>query len=204
LLPRIAQVAMEKKPLYWSKRGEIACVRHAPEEESDRWQAERWQLLPAMEGRRIVYQCQHCDKRAIQHARRKPSLQKPALILNVDDRPATLYARDRLLRLHGFAVANADTGKSALDVARQLLPNLILLDVHLPDVDGRDLCQQMKADDELGHIPVVLISSTLRGQTNQLEGVRASNADGFILEPVEGELLVSTLRNVLHSVHALY
>jgi CheY-like chemotaxis protein len=192
---------MEKKHLYWSKRGEIACVLHAPVEGSDRWNAERWQLLPEIEGRRIVYQCQHCDKRAIQHTRRTPLGSKPALILNVDDRPANLYARDRVLRLHGFTVANAETGKTALDVARQLLPNLILLDVHLPDVDGRDLCQQMKADDELGHIPVVLISSTLRGQTNQLEGIRMSNADGFILEPVEGDMLASTLRNVLHSVH---
>ncbi len=192
---------MQKKDLYWSRRGEIACVLHAPADGSDRWIAEQWQRLPDLEGRRIVYQCQHCDKRAIQHTRRKPLGQKPALILNVDDRPANLYARDRLLRLHGFTVANAETGKTALDVARQLLPNLILLDVHLPDVDGRDLCQQMKADDELGHIPVVLISSTLRGQTNQLEGIRTSNADGFILEPVEGELLASTLRNVLHSVH---
>jgi CheY-like chemotaxis protein len=193
---------MNIKNLYWSKRGEIACVLHAPADGSERWNAERWQPLPPIEGRRIVYQCQHCDKRAIQHARRKRLDAKPALILNVDDRPANLYARDRLLRLHGFTVANAETGKSALDVARQLLPNLILLDVHLPDVDGRDLCQQMKADDELGHIPVVLISSTLRGQTNQLDGIRSSHADGFILEPVEGDLLASTLRNVLHSVHS--
>jgi CheY-like chemotaxis protein len=192
---------MEKMDLYWSKRGEIACVRHAPAEQSDRWNAERWQRLADVEGRRIVYQCQHCEKRAIHHTRRKSVVERPALILNVDDRPANLYARDRVLRLHGFTVANAETGKAALDVARQLLPNLILLDVHLPDVDGRDLCQQMKADDVLGHIPVVLISSTLRGQTNQLDGVRWGNADGFILEPVEGDMLASTLRNVLHSVH---
>jgi len=190
---------MEKKDLYWSKRGEIACLRHAPAEQSDRWRAERWQRLLDVEGRRIVYQCQYCDKRAILHTRRRPAVEKRALILNVDDRPANLYARDRVLRLHGFTVANAETGKTALDVARQLLPNLILLDVHLPDVDGRDLCQQMKADDELGHIPVVLISSTLRGQVTQLEGIRWGNADGFILEPVEGDMLASTLRHVLDS-----
>lgn len=192
---------MEQKLLLWSKRGEIACEHHAPPPNSDRWNAEGWQRLPELEGRRITYQCQHCDKRAILHNRRKPLVEKPALILNVDDRPANLYARDRILRLHGFTVANAETGKSALDVARQLLPNLILLDVHLPDMDGRDLCQQMKADEELGHIPVVLISSTLRGQANQLEGVRWGNADGFIVEPVEGEALALTLRTVLQSAN---
>lgn len=189
---------MEHKPLFWSKRGEIACAEHAPERQSSRWSLEGWQELPALEGRRITYQCQHCDKRAILHARRKPILDKPALILNVDDRPASLYARDRVLRRHGFNVANAETGRTALDVARQLLPNLILLDVHLPDVDGRDLCRQMKEDAELAHIPVVLISATLAGQQAQIAAMPGA-ADGFILEPCEGERLASTLRNVLQS-----
>jgi CheY-like chemotaxis protein len=193
---------MEQKLLLWSKRGEIACERHAPAVDSDRWTAEEWQRVPQIQGRRITYQCQHCDRRAILHSRRRPLVERPALILNVDDHPANLYARDRLLRLHGFTVANAETGETALDVARQLLPNLILLDVHLPDWDGRELCQRMKADEEIGHIPVVLISSTLRGHVNQLEGVRWSNADGFILEPVEGEMLASTLRSVLQTSNA--
>jgi CheY-like chemotaxis protein len=192
----------QPKLLFWSKRGEIACDVHVPQERSERWNNEGWQRVPPVEGRRITYQCQHCDRRAILHARRKRDVERPALILNVDDRPANLYARDRVLRLHGFTVANADTGKTALDVARQLMPNLILLDVHLPDVDGRDLCQQMKADAELGHIPVVLISSTLRGQAQQIEGVRRGPADGFILEPVEGDALASTLRHVLESYPA--
>jgi CheY-like chemotaxis protein len=190
---------MSHKPLFWSKRGEIACESHAPAARSERWEAEGWRAVPHIEGRRITYQCQYCDKRAILHTRRRPAADKPALILNVDDRPANLYARDRILRLHGFTVANAETGKSALDVARQLMPNLILLDVHLPDVDGRDLCQQMKADEDLSHIPIVLISSTLTGHVDQLEGVRWANADGFLIEPVEAETLASTLRTVLQS-----
>jgi CheY-like chemotaxis protein len=189
---------MPQKLLYWSKRGEIACATHAPEPTSPQWNEDGWQPVPHIEGRRITYQCQHCDKRAILHQRRKPELERPALILNVDDRPANLYARDRVLRMHGFNVANAETGQTALNVARQLLPNLILLDVHLPDVDGRELCGRLKADADLGHIPVVLISSTLRNydpRTDQLPG----NADGFILEPVEAEMLATTLRNVLGS-----
>jgi CheY-like chemotaxis protein len=187
---------MSDTHLFWSKRGEIACERHAPAEQSTRWVNEGWQQLPRLEGRRITYQCQHCAKRAILRIRRRPAGEK-ALILNVDDRPANLYARDRILRLHGFTVANADSGQSALDVARQLRPNLILLDVHLPDVDGRDLCHQMKADVELRHIPIVLISSTLTGPVEHLEGI--ANADGFLREPVEADMLASTLRTVLES-----
>jgi CheY-like chemotaxis protein len=187
---------MQQKPLFWSKRGEIACARHVPAQDSSRWSDEGWQVLPDIDGRRITYQCQHCDRRAILHTRRKPVTQRAALILNVDDRPANLYARDRLLRLHGFNVANAETGRTALDTARQLLPNLILLDVHLPDVDGRELCGVMKADAELGHIPVVLISSTLREHAPDQQPL-PGGADGFILEPVEGDRLASTLRTVL-------
>lgn len=190
---------MQSKPLFWSKRGEIACERHVPAAGSERWNDERWQPLPAMDGRRITYQCQHCDERAILRTRRKTAADKPALILNVDDRPANLYARDRVLRLHGFTVANAETGQAALDVARHLMPNLILLDVHLPDVDGRDLCERMKADEVLRHIPVVLISATLRTQGHTEEDLAWGNADGFLLEPVEPDTLASTLRTVLAS-----
>jgi CheY-like chemotaxis protein len=188
---------MPSKPLFWSKRGEIACGLHAPAEGTERWIGERWQVLPELDGRRITYQCQHCDKRAILRTRRKAATQKPALILNVDDRPANLYARDRMLRLHGFTVANAETGQAAVDVARHLMPNLILLDVHLPDVDGRDLCERFKADQLLGHIPVVLISSTLRAQGHTADDLAWGSADGFLLEPVEPDTLASTLRTVL-------
>lgn len=189
---------MHKDLLFWSKRGEIACARHAPNGQSPQWANDGWQPIPDIEGRRITYQCQHCDRRAIKHIRRKTTPVRPALILNVDDRPASLYARDRILRLHGFNVANADTGQTALDAARQLKPNLILLDVHLPDVDGRELCQRMKADADLGHIPVVLISATLRHHPQPHAGIPGV-ADGFILEPCEGQDLASTLRSVLES-----
>jgi CheY-like chemotaxis protein len=187
---------MKQKPLFWSKRGEIACTQHAPSTASERWTAEGWQELPHIEGRRIRYQCQHCDERAILHARRDRPASGAALILNVDDRPASLYARDRVLRLHGFNVANAETGRSALTIARQLQPNLILLDVHLPDIDGRDLCEEIKADQELGHIPIVLISSTLRSRGHN-PGSLPGSADAFILEPIEGAQLATALRTVL-------
>jgi CheY-like chemotaxis protein len=121
------------------------------------------------------------------------------LILNVDDRPATLYARDRVLRLHGFTVENAATIKAALDTARRIRPHAILLDVHLPDGDGRELCQRLKTDADLAHIPVVLISATLAGHANLLESLTWGAADAFIEEPVEAEAIVSTLWKVIRT-----
>ena len=66
---------------------------------------------------------------------------------------------------HGFVVANADSAQKALDMARQLRPQLILLDVHLPDADGRELCSRMKCDPDFAGIPIVLISATLGAVT---------------------------------------
>ena len=179
--------------LFWSKKGEVACAAHAPAPDSDRWTTEGWRPILEADGRRVTYQCQHCEGTPHQRSRRKTA----PLILNVDDRPATLYLRDRILREHGFIVANADSAQKALAVARQLKPQLILLDIHLPDADGRELCQRIKQDPEFAGIPVILISATLAGHANQLETIRWASADGFIREPVEPRSLASTLWKVL-------
>ena len=188
---------MGETMLFWSRKGEVACREHAPAADSQRWTTEGWRAIEPADAPRLRYQCQHCSKRAVQHRRRPARPGGQPLILNVDDQPANLYARDRTLRKHGFTVANAETGRAALHVARQLHPRLILLDVHLPDIDGRVLCQQVKADAELADISVVLISSTLRGHANQLESVRWGNADAFIAEPVEPDALAATIWKVL-------
>ena len=138
------------------------------------------------------YRCQHCAGTPLGRSEKVAPL-----ILNVDDRPPTLYLRDRILTDRGFHVANADCGERAIDVARQLKPHLILLDVHLPDADGRELCQQLKQDPEFAAIPVVLISATLSGQAALADVMHSSAADGFIREPVEPDALASTLWKVL-------
>jgi CheY-like chemotaxis protein len=119
------------------------------------------------------------------------------VVLNVDDNAPALYAKDRLLRLGGYTVANATTGASARDLAERLRPDVILLDIHLPDMDGRELCRQLKGDADLKHIPIVLVSATLRGHAQQLDGMRWGGADAYLEEPFEPEMLVSTLRSVL-------
>jgi CheY-like chemotaxis protein len=179
--------------LFWSKRGEVACAEHAPQADVARWASEGWRPILQSEMKRLEYRCQHCGGTPIGHGTPKPV----PLVLNVDDRPSTLYTRDRILRQHGFIVANADCGYRAVDVARQLKPNIILLDVHLPDVDGRELCQQLKNDPDFADTPIVLISATLTGNPNLIETIRTTSADGFIREPVEPDALASLLWNVL-------
>ena len=119
------------------------------------------------------------------------------LILNVDDRPPSLYARERLLKLAGFAVVNATTAADAVSLARRVRPSALLLDVHLPDGDGRDICRVLKRDPELGSMPIVLISATLRGHADSLDGVRWGGCDAYLTEPIEPASLGSTLRSVI-------
>jgi CheY-like chemotaxis protein len=122
---------------------------------------------------------------------------RPPVVLSVDDHPATLYARDRILRDKGFVVANATSGKAALDLAERLRPDVILLDIRLPDIDGREVCRRLKEDPTLKEIPVVLISAAVMGHAQQLEGMLWAGADGFIAEPADPDALESTLRKVL-------
>jgi CheY-like chemotaxis protein len=178
--------------LFWSRKGEVACADHAPTQGTARWDVEAWREIDPEDEGRTPYQCQHCHRDG-PHQRRGFNRDRHPLILNVDDRPANLYTRDRILRHHGFVVANADCGAKVFEIAHRLKPHLILLDVHLGDADGRELCQQIKADPDLAGVPVVLISSTLAGHVDQLETVRWAKADAFVAEPVDPEALVALL-----------
>jgi CheY-like chemotaxis protein len=182
--------------LFWSKRGDVACAAHVPERDSSQWTAGGWRPIYEADHTR-PYRCQFCAGTPLD--RRRTGVDAAPLVLNVDDRPASLYVRDRILREHGFIVANADSAQKALDIARQLRPQIILLDVHLPDADGRELCQRMKQDPEFAHIPIVLISATLNGHASQLESIRWGAADGFLREPVEPTALASTLWKLLEA-----
>ena len=75
-------------------------------------------------------------------------------------------------------------------------PDLILRDVHLGDMDGRDLCQHVKNEAGLSHIPVVLIPSTLNAPAPKV--LAAVRADAFINEPIEPAALAGMLRRVLN------
>jgi CheY-like chemotaxis protein len=176
--------------LYWSRHGEVACADHVPAKDSTRWETDAWSAIrPQLEAQ---FQCEQCHS-AVPDARRVSSRARQPLVLNVDDRPFNLYTRDRILRRAGFSVANEESGAKTCEIAGRLRPDLILLDVHLGDADGRELCQQIKADPDLAGVPVVLISSTLAGHVDELETVRWAKADAFVAEPVDPEALVALL-----------
>jgi signal transduction histidine kinase len=110
---------------------------------------------------------------------------KPAEILIVDDAPANLELLSDLLKERGYTVRAATSGKLALQAVRNAPPDIILLDIKMPEMNGYQVCAELKADEKLKDIPVIFLSSL--GET--ADKVRAFTAGGvdYITKPVQLE-----------------
>lgn len=120
------------------------------------------------------------------------------LVLNVDDNDGARYAKTRLLRNAGFKVAEATTGKEALDMAAALGPDVVLLDVRLPDINGLDVCRRSKAGADTSVAKVVQTSAAYITAEDIAMGYE-SGADGYITSPYDPRDLISFLRSACSS-----
>ena len=100
-------------------------------------------------------------------------------ILVADDEPAITALVAEVLGFAGFRVARAHGGSEAVCAARADRPDLVMLDVMMPDLDGRDACKVLKMDQSLRGVPVVLFSSADERDVQW----RAAGADGFLQKP---------------------
>ncbi|MDB6092437.1 MAG: sensor hybrid histidine kinase [Gammaproteobacteria bacterium] len=117
------------------------------------------------------------------------------LILNCDDTVEMRYGKTRVLRAAGYEVVECGTGAEALRKVRELMPDLVLCDVRLPDMSGLDVCRRIKQDAVTGTIPVIQISATFVTKDHQKEGLK-HGADIYLTEPLEPkelETVVSVL-----------
>jgi signal transduction histidine kinase len=104
-------------------------------------------------------------------------------ILIVDDSTDNLKILSRMLKERGYQIRPATNGRHALKSIAARLPNLILLDVKMPDMDGYEVCRRLKADEHSRHIPVIFISAL--GETAQkIEGFNAGGVD-YMTKPFE-------------------
>ena len=118
------------------------------------------------------------------------------LILVVDDNPPLRYALGRTLRQHGFDVIDASTGEEALRLGATEQPDLVLLDVNLPDIHGFDVARRLKAGERTKTIPILQISASFVQMEHRMEGL-AAGADAYLVEPVEPGELVANIRALL-------
>lgn len=116
-------------------------------------------------------------------------------ILIVDDESAARVALATLLRREGFEVAEARDGTSALAHCTSFRPDLVLLDVLMPDLSGLEVCRRIKATPETRLTPVVLITG-LSDTHDRIEGINAG-ADDFLSKPIDFNELLARTRSLL-------
>ncbi|MEH1949152.1 MAG: response regulator [Nostoc sp.] len=117
-------------------------------------------------------------------------------ILHVDDNEANRYIVNRILQNAGFSVVEAATGATGLEAVANFQPDLVILDVQLPDISGFEVCRQIKANPETTFIPVLQLSASFVQSQDKAEGLD-SGADAYLVQPVEPIELLATVRSLL-------
>jgi signal transduction histidine kinase len=117
-------------------------------------------------------------------------------ILVVNDDPVILFGTARVLQKAGYEVFQAASGLEGLRQTHETWPDLILLDVSMPDMDGFEVCQRIKSDPAFQSILVVLLSGTVINSEKQAEGLDLG-ADGYIVYPVSPLELLARVRAFL-------
>jgi len=116
----------------------------------------------------------------------------PGKVLVVDDDPEIVTFLSTLLELEGIESSVATSAAAALEQLQQGRPDLVLLDIAMPDRDGIDLCKELKRDPRLAEVPVFVVSA--RPGKDVVERALAAGAEEFIRKPFENAELISRIR----------
>ncbi|MEG4213488.1 response regulator [Microcoleus sp. S13_B4] len=121
---------------------------------------------------------------------------KSPCIMLVDDEPANLTLLEELLHLKGYATVSALSGHEALSLARASRPDLILLDIMMPEMNGFDVCEILRKDTALQTVPVIFLTA-LDDDSSRLRGLEMM-ADDYVTKPFNSRLLLAKVENILH------
>ena len=120
---------------------------------------------------------------------------KSATILVADDHEPTVTGLGELLQRAHYDICTTTSGRAAVQLALERLPDAILLDVGMPDLSGLEVCAQLKADDATRLIPIVLMSGS-HERDRRIAGL-AAGADDFLAKPVDSEELAARVRSLV-------
>jgi len=116
-------------------------------------------------------------------------------ILIVDDEPDILMLTSIRLKKLGFNVITAVDGREAVHVVKSKEPDLVLLDLILPVVNGTDVCKKIKNDEKLKHIPIILF--TAHSDTMTAEKAKRFGANDYIVKPFDPDELIAKIDKAL-------
>jgi two-component system, cell cycle response regulator len=118
-----------------------------------------------------------------------------ALILVVDDNPDNLEIIATRLQFRGYEVAVADRGEAAIELVKEAPPDLILLDIMMPDMDGYEVARRIRQDPEIGYIPIIVV--TARDSTEDKVTGLDAGADDYLTKPINFPELEARVRSML-------
>jgi len=116
-------------------------------------------------------------------------------IIVVDDEPDVLKTTSIFLKSEGFNVVTAVDGIAALEVIRKERPDLIVLDIMLPKIDGYKICRMLKFDDKFRDIPIIIF--TARAQEVDEKKAMEVKADAYITKPFQPDVLLGKIKQLL-------
>ena len=118
-----------------------------------------------------------------------------ARILIVDDSPTEMYKLTGMLEKHGHVVLKAENGADGVALARQEKPDVVLMDIVMPGLNGFQATRQLTKDPETGNIPVIVVT-TKDQETDKVWGKRQGAKD-YLTKPIDEDTLLKTLNAVL-------
>jgi two-component system cell cycle response regulator DivK len=117
----------------------------------------------------------------------------PKTVLIVEDNELNMKLFNDLLEAHGYATIQTKSGVEAVELARRHRPNLILMDIQLPEVSGLEVTQWLKDDEELRSIPIVAITAfAMKGDE---EKIRQGGCEAYLSKPISVVKFLETVRN---------
>jgi len=117
------------------------------------------------------------------------------MILIVDDEPDVLTTVSFRLKKSGYAVTAVDSGEAALEFLQTNRPDLLLLDLRMPGIDGYEICRRVKAHESWKNIPVFLFSAST--SMTQDEKFRSLSAEDYVVKPFEADELLRKIKNII-------
>jgi len=116
-------------------------------------------------------------------------------ILLVDDSSTVLMMERMILAAECYELCTASNGKDAVERARSERPDLILMDLVMPQMDGVDACKAIRADETTREIPIIMV--TTRGESDSLERCYLGGCNDYVTKPVNANELLTKIRNLL-------
>lgn len=118
-------------------------------------------------------------------------------VLIVDDEPNILLSLGFLVQKAGYQTKTAEDGQSALDAVNEWRPDLVLLDVNMPVMDGFEVCQRLRADEQFNQLKIIIL--TAKGRNIEKEKGLALGADDYITKPFSNAGVVECINQLLNA-----